>query len=135
MEKKPTYEELEERVRDLECKIDLYKQTEKELLAQTQSDRENECEESGFSSLDDDEEMQYLLADEKIRIMEAYEYYLSESSPITNTLNNAIGEFPVLEPILEKLLSHILGAMDSKFTEKEILIRLIDFLKIESDKL
>ncbi len=130
MEEKPTYEELENRIKDLENIIEMMKQSEKDMLIQMhRGEKPGECEQD-FESLDE-EDMKYVLADEKIRILEEYEYYLSASSPLANSLNNAISEFPILEPVLSKILGNLLRNVDDKMIEPEIIECLIDFLRDE----
>lgn len=73
-----------------------------------------------FVSLDDDD-LDFSEADEKIAIIEGYEYYLSESFPVCIKIIEAIGEHPILEPVLTDLIRGISMAANQGLTKHQIL--------------
>ncbi len=132
MDKKPTYEELEKKVRMLEDEVRMLKQMEKYLfeISDKQAEDKIELQENSFAPLDE-QEINFAIVEKNIDILQGYEYYLSESFPVSNILNNAISEFPKLESVLELLISNLACSMDEKWTRKEIIEYAINVLKDE----
>ncbi len=132
MDKKPTYEELEKKVRMLEDEVRMLKQMEKYLfeISDKQAEDKIELQENSFAPLDE-QEINFAIVEKNIDILQGYEYYLSESFPVSNILNNAINEFPKLESVLELLISNLACSMDKKWTRKEIIEYAINVLKDE----
>ncbi len=134
---KPTYEALEEQVADLKSQIKMMKQAEKELLSDYEMlkiacgalEEERPYYTSGpddFAGLDD-EDARFEAAAKNIQLLEEYEYYLSESSPLASALKSAVYDYPVLEGFFEKLLTHILGRMREDATEADVARLVADF--------
>ncbi|MCP4106127.1 MAG: hypothetical protein GY749_11400 [Desulfobacteraceae bacterium] len=132
MDKKPTYEELEKKVRILEDEVRMLKQMEKYLFesSQKQAEDKTEFQEDSFASLDE-QEISFAIAEKNIDILQGYEYYLSESFPVSNILNNAVSEFPKLESVLELLISNLACSIDKKWTRKQIIEYAIKVLNDE----
>ncbi|MCP4344314.1 MAG: hypothetical protein GY795_02170 [Desulfobacterales bacterium] len=132
MDKKPTYEELEKKVRMLEDEVRMLKQMEKYLFesSQKQAQDNTEFQEDSFASLDE-QEISFAIAEKNIDILQGYEYYLSESFPVSNILNNAVSEFPKLESVLELLISNLACSIDKKWTRKQIIEYAIKVLNDE----
>ncbi len=132
MDKKPTYEELEKKVRILEDEVRMLKQMEKYLFesSQKQAEDKTEFQEDSFASLDE-QEISFAIAEKNIDMLQGYEYYLSESFPVSNILNNAVSEFPKLESVLELLISNLACSIDKKWTRKQIIEYAIKVLNDE----
>lgn len=75
------------------------------------------------------EDLDYERAEKRIEILEQYESYLSETFPVSETLNKAMAKNPMLEPVMEALVTRIVSGMDHRWTNGEILEHAIDVLK------
>ncbi len=90
----------------------------------------NNNPDNDFLPLNEDD-MDFLDAQKKIDMLEAYEYYLSESCPVSNMLNNAITEYPNLEPVFEIMLEGVLSELKPQWTGKDIMECVIRLLQKE----
>lgn len=89
--------------------------------------------ENTFVSLDDND-LDFFEADEKIAIIERYEYYLSESFPVCIKIIEAIGEHPILEPILTLLIRAVGNATNRGLGKNETLEHALSVLEAEFKK-
>lgn len=130
MDKKPTYEELEQKIRILENEILMLKRMEEYLFESTGQKTKHEAnsQENRFISLDE-QDIDFAIAEKNINMLQAYEYYLSESFPVSNILNNTIQEFPEVEPVLEVLISNLACTITEKWTKQEIIEHSINVLE------
>lgn len=94
------------------------------------ADTLNNNSESDFIPLNEDD-MDYLDAQKKIEMLEAYEYYLSESCPVSTMLNNAITEYPDLEPVFEMMLKGVLSELKKEWNRKDIMECVVRILRKE----
>lgn len=103
-----------------------------QLLSKSKNPKTNPMEKednvSGYGKADD---LDFVNAEKRINFMEAYEYYISESFPVSHILNDTISKYPHLEPILEVLVSSIAGAIDKTWTKEDIIEYAIDILQNE----
>ena len=89
--------------------------------------------ENTFLSLDDND-LEFFEADEKIAIIERYEYYLSESFPVCIKIIEAIGEHPILEPILTLLIRAVGNAANQGLSKQKIMEHALSVLETEFEK-
>lgn len=94
---------------------------------------EKDLPENTFLSLDDGD-LDFTEADEKIAVIESYEYYLSESFPVCIKLMEAVTEFPILEPILRQLIEKLDLSMNGGWTKQQIAEHAVFILEGELEK-
>lgn len=131
MNKMLTYEELKQKVTELEGTIRVLKSMEQELFECLKSDDNTLSEldmdtETSFIGLDEDES--FARVERNIQMLEAYEFYLSKAMPVNATLNNAVSTFPILEPLIEKIMEYMLEITEEDTGSKKIIKHLLQRL-------
>ncbi len=127
MSEQPIHQELLNRVTSLTAELDEARKEIEDLKAQLAA-----CPyfpKGGFGA----EDLQFAMAESKIDILEAFEYYLSQSSPACTMLDNAINEFPEIGPVIEYLISSVLTDIDTTWTRKKLIQFAIEVLQSDLD--
>ncbi|MDM8517513.1 hypothetical protein QUF76_15055 [Desulfobacterales bacterium HSG16] len=132
MREQPTYKELLNQVTNLETKLD-EAQNEIDGLQTRLRDADNAKNQKNDPVMMDEEALKFAMAESKIDILEAFEYYLSQSSPACTLLETATNEYPEIGSIIEFLISSILTDIDSTWTRKKLIQFAIDVLQSDLD--
>lgn len=132
MSEQPTYKELLNQVINLETKLDKAR-NEIDGLQIRLRNADDAKNQKNDPIVMDEEALKFAMAESKIDILEAFEYYLSQSSPACTLLETATNEYPEIGSIIEFLISSILTDIDSSWTRKKLIQFAIDVLQSDLD--
>ena len=132
MSEQPTYKELLNQITGFETELDEARNEIEELKIRLR-DANDAKNQKNDPVVMDEEALKFAMAESKIDILEAFEYYLSQSSPACTMLENATNEYPEVGSIIEFLISSILTDIDSTWTRKKLIRFAIDVLQSDLD--